>query len=213
MKNLIYLILLFAVIVTPACDDFLEEVPKDSVSPVNFYQTAEDAVVAVNGAYAALNVNDYYSRYWITSSALPADGSFTRLGSSSDRAVIIQLNDAGMLTSPRYNIATWGAVWQAINRANAVLDNVPEIDMDANLKARVLGEAKFLRALTYFNMVRRWGGVPIILNEVRSSDISELQVPRNTVEEVYTQISADGTVAMVDLPLKSEYSGTDLGRG
>ncbi|WP_020529320.1 RagB/SusD family nutrient uptake outer membrane protein [Flexithrix dorotheae] len=212
MKNLIYYILFAIVFSGTSCSDFLEEVPRDSVSPVNFYKTAEDAVVAVNGAYAALNVNDYYSRYWYTSSAHAADGSFTRLGTSSDRAVIIQLNDAGMLTSDRYNNATWAAVWQAVNRANAVLDNVPEIEMDANLKARVLAEAKFLRALTYFNMVRRWGGMPLILNETNTSNIKDLQVARSSEEETYAQIILDLTEAINDLPNIMDYSGSDVGR-
>ncbi|WP_308991074.1 RagB/SusD family nutrient uptake outer membrane protein [Mariniflexile litorale] len=212
MKNLKYIIISFLVVSTFSCQDFLDEVPKDSISPVNFYKTAQDAESAVNGAYAALRVNDYYSRYWITSSALASDGCFTRLGATSDRAEIIQLNDAGMLKSSRYNIAIWSAVWQAINRANAVIDHVPNIEMDPTLRARIVGEAKFLRALTYFNMVRRWGGVPLILNETSTSDISELQVSRDTPEAVYAQIVTDLTDAMAVLPNISSYTGNDVGR-
>lgn len=195
-----------------ACSDFLDEVPKSAISPANFYNNADDAVVAVNGAYSAMNVNDYYSRYWVTSSAHAADGSFTRLSSTSDRAAVIQLNDAGMLVSNRYNISTWRGVWAAVNRANAVINNVADIDMDATLKARVIGEAKFLRGLHYFNMVRRWGGVPIITTETSTSDISELQVSRNTEDEVYVQIFADLNDAIAGLPYISSYSGTDVGR-
>ncbi|MDX1768185.1 MAG: RagB/SusD family nutrient uptake outer membrane protein [Arenibacter troitsensis] len=212
MKNLKFLILLGIAILAGACSDYLDEIPKDSISPVNFYQTAQDAESAVNGAYAALRVNDYYSRYWMTSSALASDGVFTRLGTTSDRAEIIQLNDAGMVKSPRYNIAIWGAVWQAVNRANAVIDHVPDIEMDETLKSRIIGEAKFLRALTYFNMVRRWGGVPLILTETKSSDITELQVARNTEAEVYAQIVKDLTEAMDALPILSSYSGNNIGR-
>ncbi|MCB0564246.1 MAG: RagB/SusD family nutrient uptake outer membrane protein [Phaeodactylibacter sp.] len=212
MKNSKYILLFCIVVLATACSDFLDEIPKDSISPANFYNNADDAIVAVNGAYAALNVNDYYSRYWMTSSTLAGDGCFTRLGSTSDRAAIIQLNDAGMLVNARYNVATWGAVWQAINRANAVIDNVPGIDMDATLRDRVVAEAKFLRALTYFNMVRRWGGVPLILSETSTSDISELQVTRNTADEVYAQIITDLTDATADLPYIADYGSSDAGR-
>ncbi|MEZ4884009.1 MAG: RagB/SusD family nutrient uptake outer membrane protein [Chitinophagales bacterium] len=212
MKNLKYIIVLFAAIIATSCSNFLDEIPKDSISPANFYETADDAIVAVNGAYAALNVNDYYSRYWMTSSALASDGTFIRLGSTSDRAPLIQLNDAGMLVSSRYNILPWSAVWQAINRANAVIVHVPEIDMDATLKSRIIGEAKFLRALTYFNMVRRWGGVPLILTETSTSDIKELQVTRNTAAEVYAQIIVDLTEAVASLPNINNYSSNDIGR-
>lgn len=212
MKNYKYIMLLCLAVLATACSDFLDEIPKDSISPANFYNNAEDAIVAVNGAYAALNVNDYYSRYWMTSSALASDNCFTRLSNTSDRAPLVQLNDAGMLVSPRYNIAIWGAVWQAINRANAVIDHVPGIDMDLTLRDRIVGEAKFLRALTYFNMVRRWGGVPLILSETSTSNISELQVSRNTADEVYAQIIADLTDAMGDLPNIGDYSSNDVGR-
>lgn len=212
MKNSIYIIFLSVVVLMTACSEFLDEIPKDSISPANFYNNAEDAIVAVNGAYAALRMNDYYSRYWVTSSSHASDGSFTRLSSTSDRAAIIQLNDAGMLVSNRYNISTWRAVWQAVNRANAVIDNVPTIDMDATLSARIVGEAKFLRALTYFNMVRRWGGVPLILSETSTSDISELQVSRNTADEVYAQIITDLNDAMQNLPNIATYASSDVGR-
>ncbi len=213
MKIVRYIILICIGLVLSSCEGFLDEVPRDSISPANFYNNAEDAIVAVNGAYAALNVNDYYSRYWMTSSTLAGDGCFSRLGSTSDRAAIIQLNDAGMLVNERYNIATWGAVWQAINRANAVIDNVPGIEnIDADLRDRVVGEAKFLRALTYFNMVRRWGGVPLILHETSTSVISELQVTRSSADEVYTQIIADLTDAMRSLPNITEYGSGDAGR-
>ncbi len=212
MKNLIYLLLFSIVVLATSCSEFLDEIPKDSISPANFYNNAEDALVAVNGAYAALNVNDYYSRYWMTSSTLAGDGCFSRLGSTSDRAPLITLRDAGMLVSDRYNISTWRAVWQAVNRANAVIDHVPGIDMDATLQARIIGEAKFLRALTYFNMVRRWGGVPLILSETSTSNISELQVTRNTADEVYAQIITDLTDAIGALPYIKDYPGSDVGR-
>ena len=200
------------VVMTTACSDFLDEIPKDSISPANFYKSADDAEAAVNGAYTALQDNAYYSRYWVTSSAHAADGSFTRLGTTSDRRPIIQFNDLGMIGSNRYNISIWKAIWQAVNRANAVLDHVPGVDMDATHKARILGEAKFLRALSYFNMVRRWGGVPLILTETNTSNLVELQVSRNTADEVYQQVLTDLTEAVASLPNKVDYTGDDIGR-
>ena len=212
MKNLIYIVLIAVVVLTTACSDFLEEIPRDSISPANFYKSAVDAEAAVNGAYAALQDVGYYSRYWVTSSTHASDGSFTRLGNTSDRSVIIQLRDEGMITSNRYNISIWKAVYQAINRANSVLDHVPDVDMDATNKERVLGEAKFLRALSYFNMVRRWGGVPLILTETNTSNLVDLQVPNNTVDEIYQQIIIDLTDAVASLPNIGDYTGDDIGR-
>ena len=71
-------------VMTTACSDsdFLEETPKDSISPANFYKSADDAEAAVNGAYTALQDNAYYSRYWVTSSAHAAEA---RLRPARDR--------------------------------------------------------------------------------------------------------------------------------
>ncbi len=212
MKKLIYLILLCVIVFSTACDDFLEEVPKSSISPANFYKTQDDALAAVNAAYSALQPDGYYGRYWITSSVHAGDGDYTRLGTGSDRADIILMRDAAMLTSDRYNIQIWNAIWKAVNNANAVLDNVPDIDMDETLKARIIGEAKFLRALNYFNMVRRWGGVPIVLHETSTSVLADLQIPKNSAEQVYAQIEQDLTDAIGTLPNLGTYTGNKIGR-
>lgn len=213
MRKLLYLSLLAAAIFgVAACDEFLVEVPKDAVSPDQFYQTEADARAAVNGAYAALQDLGYYSRYWYTSSTHASDGSYSRISPGGDRGEIVNLLDAGMLISDRYNISIWRAIWQAVNRANAVLTHVPGVEMDEGLKARILAEAKFLRALHYFSLVRRWGGVPIILTETNTSNLVELQASRNTADEVYAQIITDLTEAMADLPYIGDYSGTDVGR-
>ncbi|MGB3798938.1 MAG: RagB/SusD family nutrient uptake outer membrane protein [Lewinella sp.] len=208
MQKLILLCLL--VFAVTSCEDFLDEVPRDSVSPANFYNNDGDALAAVNGAYAALQSTGYYSRYWINASVHASDGAFSRV--ASDRGAINNLNDAGMLSSNRYNEQTWAATWQAVNRANSVLGNVPGIEMDEDLKARILAEATFVRALTYFNMVRRWGALPIILEETNTSSLLELQVSREPVAAVYSQIYTDLMEAIAVLPYKSEYDESDTGR-
>ena len=168
-------------IVGTSCDNYLEEVPKSSISPANFYKTEDDALSSINGAYAALQDNAYYSRYYVTSSEHAGGNCYTRTGDAGEQGVLLNLIDNGMINSFRYNISVWKAIWQAVNRANSVLTHVPDIEMDADLKARILAEAKFLRALNYFNLVRRWGGVPIILSETNSSDLIALQVVKNSV--------------------------------
>ncbi len=210
MKNLIYIIAIIVIAGFTACEGFLEEVPKDSVSPANFYKNADDAEVALAGAYAALNNgNGYYNRYWMNASTHASNVSYSRLSVTGDRGVIIHLNDAGMISNARYVRDTWNAVWEAVNRANAVIDNVATIDMNVDVQNRIIGEARFLRALHYFNMVRRWGGVPILRNETTSSNILDLQVTRNSVTEVYDFIIEDLTFALDNLP---RIADTDQGR-
>lgn len=212
MKNFIYILFLGLIIFSTACEEFLEEMPRSTISPANFYQTSDDALAAVNAAYAGFQSDNYYGRYWITSSVHCGDGAYTRLYGSGDRNHIVNMIDDDVISNRRYNENLWTGIWEVVNRANAVLTNVPGIDMDATLQARILAEAKFIRALCYFNLVRRWGGVPIIITETSTSDLAALQVPKNTAAEVYDQIEKDLTEAMGVLPNIVEYDGNDVGR-
>jgi hypothetical protein len=96
----------------------------------------------------------------------------------------------------------------AINRANGVIEHVPGFDMDTTLRKRIVGEAKFLRALHYFNLVRMFGGVPLKLSETQG--LEDVLIARNTATEVYAQIEKDLKEAIPVLP--ASYAGADYGR-
>src|SRR3989441_9393708 len=100
----------------------------------------------------------------------------------------------------------WGNAYRTINRANAVLDRVPAITMDTTLRARLLNEARFLRALAYFNLVRYFGDVPLLEHEVKS--LSGLAVSRTPAAQVYPLIVSDLQAAAAALP--ASYAGADL---
>ena len=102
----------------------------------------------------------------------------------------------------------WGSAFKIINRANVVLDRVPAITMDPALRTRVLGEAHFLRALAYFDLVRCFGDVPLIEHEVKSLD--GLRVSRTPAAQVQALIVSDLQEAISGLP--PSYSGADVGR-
>lgn len=103
----------------------------------------------------------------------------------------------------------WLQNYSGIMRANAAINNIPGITMDENLKNRFIGEAKFLRALFYFNLVRFYGDVPLVL---KLDNIDDAMGPRIDKETVYTQIIEDLTAAANSLPVSSDYGSTDLGR-
>src|SRR5688500_16899543 len=100
----------------------------------------------------------------------------------------------------------WKDIYVGVFRANQVLDNVPAIAMDEAMKERVLGEAKFLRGLFYYNLVSLWGNVPLML---RTSSPTDKPVTA-TVAEVWAQVEKDLTEASQVLPLS--YGPEDLGR-
>src|SRR5690606_25155227 len=100
------------------------------------------------------------------------------------------------------------AAYTSINRCNIVINRLPAIAMDENLKQRYIAEAKFLRALAYFNLVRLYGGVPIMTTE--TDGLEGLEVARASIDEVYQLIESDLLAAEQVLPLS--YDGIDKGR-
>lgn len=197
------------VLALPACDDsgFLTEVPQDFVGPENFFRNADDAVAAVNGVYAGfvspLNCgsDDYYGRNFVMLVEYPGEAVTSRYGATHDRGGIDALN---ITTEHPYLATTWLCAYSAIGSANLVIANVPGIaGMDAALRDRVVGEARFLRAVHYFNLVRLFGDVPLRLEPV--SKVGNLNLPRTPAAEVYRAIIADLDFAAQKLP--ATYTG------
>lgn len=194
---------LTAATVAISCDSFIDPKPTDILAPENFYKSGTDAVAGVNGIYEA-NRWAYWISFWymsdIASDDIIASPNF---GSDGHRMAEYTFDASeGTIAGP------WGGFYSVINRSNTVLDRVPGIQMDETLKARVLGEAHYLRALAYFNLVRFYGDVPLIEHEVKS--LSNLNVSRTPQAQVYALILSDLQSAITSLP--ASYSGPDLGR-
>jgi hypothetical protein len=101
----------------------------------------------------------------------------------------------------------WQGMYDNINFANQILDNVPAINMDGTLKARYLAEAQFIRAYDYFRLVRAWGDVPLRLHVPKSA--ADYNLARTPKADVYAQIEADLTAAAAVLP--TTYDAADIG--
>ncbi|HEX8904366.1 MAG TPA: RagB/SusD family nutrient uptake outer membrane protein [Longimicrobiaceae bacterium] len=204
---------------TAGCKDVLREDPVDFVGPENFYRNATDALAAVNASYAALvwapsgatwagaSADDYYGRNMYMIPEYMTEAMTSRFSTGNERG---QFDVFQFGSNHAYLQGTWFAIYHAINRANAVVGHVPQIDMDTALRTRIVGEAKFLRALHYFNLARMWGNVPLKLTETSSLD--SLQIPQASEAEVYEAIISDLQDAIAALPLRSGYTTTDLGR-
>ena len=191
-----------------ACkSDFLDLKPLSQPNVDNFYKTANDFGNAVNGAYDALQSPNQYGNDYNTIIETRSDNVLD--------------NDPSSNAGLRYNIDrfiepttnsvlrdTWGSLYTGINRCNLILDKIDAVPMDAALKARYKGEAQFIRALSYFNLVRLWGNVPLVLTA--GSTAEARSYTRNEVAEVYTAIEKDLTAAAGGLP--ATYTGTDVGR-
>src|SRR5262245_679489 len=199
-----------ALTVVIACNDreFLTERPFDFIGPANFYNNAGDALAAVNGVYADFinsTGDNYYGRNFVMLVEHTTEMWTSRLSATNERS---QPDVYALPVSHAYVQSVWASMYDAINRANSVLDNVPRITMDEALKNRILAEAKFLRATHYFNLVRMFGGVPIKIHATLGLD--SLAIPRNTAQEVYALIEQDLKDAIGVLP--RSYTGSDVGR-
>ncbi|HEX8212266.1 MAG TPA: RagB/SusD family nutrient uptake outer membrane protein [Longimicrobium sp.] len=200
-----------------ACDnsDFLTEVPEDFVGPENFFRNADDALAAVNGVYAGfvspLNCgsDDYYGRNFIMLVEYPGEAVTSRYNAVHDRGSIDALN---ITTEHPYTASTWLCAYSAIGSANLVIANVPNTpNMDVALRDRVVAEARYLRAIHYFNLVRLFGDVPLRLEPVDPR--GNLTMPRTPAAQVYAAIIADLDYAAEKLPVTyAGVPGPNVGR-
>lgn len=210
MKTQIYRSIMVLAFLLSACTkNFLTKAPLDSVNTANYYQTATDAVNAVNAAYQPLQRPKLYNlRIW--ASDIMAGNSVTGAGGGTDG---IETQDESNFVTTSANAGVldlYRGPAPGILQCNIVLQKVPAINMDAILKNRVLGEAKFLRALYYFNLVRFFGDVPLITVPQVVGD--NLNVPRSPKADVYALIVQDLTDASSLLPAASTYTGANIGR-
>ncbi len=194
-----------------SCNKLVEN-PNSIVTTAQFYKTQSDAVAAVNAVYSTLNTD--------AAADFPIYGRNLNLltGNGSDDQIFSPSNtnpDVRALGTTTYVAANdrvkknWQQHYFGISRANVAIDNIPNINFDTTLKFRLVREAKFIRALLYFNIVRFWGDAPLILHDPSSTDVSKLKVTRSPKDSVYLQIISDLTDA-ANLP--KVYSGADKGR-
>ena len=174
------------------------------VDESNFWKTNTDALLGLNAVYGNFYRNGSPGSRWMPfyMDIRSDDGYSTSPWN--------ELKSVGALNITQYsfevNYDTWWHHWRGVYRANQVLAYVPAIKMDQALKDRYLGEAKFIRALYYYNLVTIWGNLPLILLPSTPAD-KPSQVPQ---EKIWAQIEKDLTEATAVLPLS--YTGDEIGR-
>ncbi|SDE06635.1 RagB/SusD family nutrient uptake outer membrane protein [Pedobacter soli] len=195
-------------LVIPACKkDFLNVDPQAKQPAVTFWKTQDDATKAVNSIYANLRTWGNTAFPALAVESIPGDDA--EKGSSANDASYLNNFDNYTASSTEGQFGGfWEAQYQNINLCNQVLDNIPAISMDASLKARYIAEAKFVRAYSYFRLVRAFGDVPLRLNVPK--DASEFNIPRTPKAQVYAAIEKDLDDAAAVLP--QTYPAADLGR-
>lgn len=207
MKFIKYLFLLIAVPFFNQCTDLKEE-PYTFLAPSTFYKSAEELNMSLTSVYdgfqTAYGGSNYLHHMYLE--------VLTEFGSPAYAKDDVHLWNAWVdVNNPARTFTTdWPRAYVVINRANIVLGRGTGVTMDETLKKRYFAEARFLRALTYYNLVRLFGGVPI--PETYTQSMEGLQLPRKTVAETYDYIIADLEYAEANLPLKSALAAADKWR-
>lgn len=204
MKKYIIL-LLAATLGLTSCDEFLTVVPETQLSSATFFKTETDFEQAVNAAYAPLRniIND---RAWKLAEMHSDNTYYGRnvlFGAVDPQEDLADFSvpEANGVTANGNILAQWRLDYLIISRTNQILALIDDVDFDKASKDNVKGQALFLRAYAYFELVRYFGGVPLHLTPVATRQ--EAALPISEESAVYAQIVQDLEMAVSLLPLKS----------
>ena len=201
VKNLsIHTFLILFFLTVAGCNDFLEKPLQGELTQGSFPTSGSDALLATNAVYNTMRFNSYNQGLFPILDIMSDDG---RKGSNpDDAAATVGRYETFTHIATEGNISRWwNTLYEGVKRANVVLEKVPDIIMDEDLQSRYIGEASFLRALFYFDLVRAWGGVPIVTTTTPPVDLG-----RASIDDVYNLIEQDLLTAIDLLPEKSGWS-------
>jgi len=166
--------------------DFLETEPEGSFSSSDFYKNQEQVETALNGVYRAMSNNMLFGANMQGIMGLSGD-----IGYESYSRDQFTVGYNYVFSTDTRILSYWQYLYICISRANLLLENIDKAPMDEELRKNVKGEALFLRGFSYFMLVSKFQGVPLMLESVKSADPEYTQVPRASVAEVYEQIIKD----------------------
>ena len=195
MKNKIkylYLVVLASGFV--ACSDLLEEVPVSQPSAENSFKTEANARAAIVGVYSSLHLEGVYGK---------SQSLFTT--DENNAGSKVPLSGLNLYTFTADNVEVILPIWRdhykGINRANLAISKIPSINMDVDERNTLVAEAKFIKALLYFNLIRYYGDVPYKDSETTS--LNDLNIPRTPVATIYENIIRDLEYGVVHLKVKT----------
>lgn len=203
MKRILaYIIIL---VYTLGCSKFLDKDPLGEVSESTAFETESDVMSALVAVYNVLlnfpgvghNVNEIISDNALKGGEGPSDNP--------------EFNEIAFSSTPTTNyhaLQIWSKGYLGVHRANVVLEKIPSINMDENVKHKIIAETKFLRAYFYFILVQHFGDVPLIT----ATNVESTEIERDSKELVYELIEKDLSEAAEVLPLKSQQPSNERGR-
>jgi len=203
MKNYKNILILGAIIILlfASCSkEFLDRSPLDKEVSSNFYQTEEDAMMALVSVYDVLGHDETRVSWapFLTVSDILSDDSYAGGGDANDGADEDELNTFNIPATNVLVHAIWIRNYTGIYRANLLLEKIDDIQSTDEFKNRIIAECKFLRAYFYFEQVRFFENIPLLTTTIKSP--SEYKQPQAPVNDVYNQIALDLVEAQAVLP-------------
>ncbi|BEG99191.1 membrane protein [Bacteroides sedimenti] len=194
------------VLLLSGCESFLNKEPIDYPVEENFYSDVKGLEGALIGAYDELQSGDQYGAKFLTLMEMRGDNIFNN-NSGASGGITYQI-EAFTETPANTNLSgAWLSLYNSIYRCNLILQNMDNVKMTDDQRNKIAGQASFIRALSYFNIVRLWGKAPLI------TSVQTVEQARNNkraeVSEIYDQIIKDLTVAK---GLPTSWSDSERGR-
>jgi starch-binding outer membrane protein, SusD/RagB family len=203
MKKISFIILMF---LCSSCSKELFQDPTTDKVSGSFLSNQTEVEEYVNAVYANLQFNGLYGLYMPALTEIPSDNTFDEVPANDD-GIYGQLDQFSLIPANSIISAAWQDSYKAIQKANVVLNRIGTVTYtDSTVKVNRIGEMKFIRALLYFNLVRLYGDVPLVLKETTDPN-AYFGIGRTPATDVYNQIKKDLTEAIDGLPVSSKQPG------
>ena len=183
-----YIIYILTLLAGTSCSDFLELQPEHQISDGSFYKNANDFETALIGSYSSLQ--NLYDANLVYVGELTTDNAEIQWTTPSISEV--ELDEVNFTPSNGFLNSIWQISFNLVSQSNNILSRIDDVDMGTQIRNQIKGEALFLRAFGYFNLVRTFGPVPIVDIAFRSpGEIAAYDMTRKPEEAVYQIIEAD----------------------
>lgn len=211
MKNIKkYIVIGLTILTVSGCSDFLDLTPETNVGTTgSFYKNTKDIEYALTAAYADLQEKAFYRDYMVLMTDVRSDdlGSFGNTGGNAGREYSIKIFTAS--ADNKIFREVWAKHYETIYRCNRVIKYI-DVVTNEKLRKQYEAEARFLRALCYFNIVRFWGAAPLILEPLTTAEVANCI--RKSATDIYNAIETDLIFASNSNNLSKSFKGTNLGR-
>lgn len=211
MRHIHNLLFLFMGLSILSCsEDIIDNEITGQQTLENYFSNLSEVDKAVMGTYASLSPQDWWQMdFFRLVGDVASDDAFKGNSLEGDQRDFGFIADFNINSNNEWFDTQWRFAYQGIFRANLVITNVPDAPITQEQKDRFIAEAKFLRGVFYFDLVKNFGGVPLLTQPLT---VNEANLTRATEAEIWVQIEQDFSDASLNLPLKSEQDATNLGR-